>query len=937
MAGDRARNGRLLQQQPQNWYADTQASTNQQQQFEQNVQSMFGIGQTSPQANNERVGYYDGAYDPFSATSTQDVNTSAFLTALCLNAMLFVVLIGAYERLRRSFPTVYAAKSGAVPRSESGSGASLSSPMSPRPASAPAVNINTRFPLGWIPGVINASWSSVRSTGGLDSYTFLRYIRLCFRITFTSALWGMIILWPVYATGDGGANGWYFLSMANLSQGSQRLWVPTVFIWLQTMYVIFLMNEEYKHYLECRVDFLARGDGMVVCQQHMYSLKVERIPHELRSDRALYDYFNRLFPRKVHSTAVVLNLPDLERESKKRQRVLRRLEKSMVSLEVRGRRPRHVVGRKRLRCCGIETSPIFASFGGKSSDDDASVASDHLPQRGETVDSINYYSRELSIMNQKVSSMQHDKVELAQKGNDSLRASQWISHAIDRVSSAAESTLRPSRDGDDGLITGFNSSSTRRKPLLLYILDRMGIDFITGAVTYVQQNIDEVVDSVVGVTHSSTGFITFKDLSTLACAVQTPIFHKPGVLVVKMAPEPRDIIWENAHVNLAWSKGREWTANVLLGLGAILWSIPVASIQALATADQIGQFLHSTPLLTSRMSPSSFKVNGYLPVVLLLTIIMILPQIFYGTVSLLLLFQTESDVQKSIIGRYFYYQLANIFITVTAGSILDSLGEIIEHPTNILAILGKSLPNVVGPSNVSCPPISVFAGLPIVLLRMRALTRMLFIKLCFREKYLTQKELDEVYYPRVHAQIWYGWEYPNLLLVIVICFVYSCICPIILFVGAAFFMGAWLVYKNQILFVVLNNIFSGGTMFPMACHRTLIGLVCGQLTLIGYSIMRLGFYQVHCRFPLPLITLKMMDVFKTLYVTPGMCLSVERAVDLDAQKNVESSFSPDVYRQPVLTKGVAEPQARVTTAEDPVGRRQGISAIEMTDGSGKIV
>ena len=46
-----------------------------------------------------------------------------------------------------------------------------------------------------------------------------------------------------------------------------------------------------------------------------------------------------------------------------------------------------------------------------------------------------------------------------------------------------------------------------------------------------------------------------------------------------MAPEPRDIIWANAHVNLGWSKGREFTANMLLGLGAILWSVPVASIQ----------------------------------------------------------------------------------------------------------------------------------------------------------------------------------------------------------------------------------------------------------------------------------------------------------------------------------------------------------------------
>lgn len=99
-------------------------------------------------------------------------------------------------------------------------------------------------------------------------------------------------------------------------------------------------------------------------------------------------------------------------------------------------------------------------------------------------------------------------------------------------------------------------------------------------------------------------------------------------------------------------------------------------------------------------------------------------------------------------------------------------------------------------------------------------------------------------------------------------------------------------------------------MFPMACHRTLIGLICGQLTLIGYSVMRAGFYQALALFPLPFITIKMMDVFKTLYVTPGECISVERAVELDAQKNVQSTFSPSAYRQPVLTEKVAEPQIR---------------------------
>jgi hypothetical protein len=276
----------------------------------------------------------------------------------------------------------------------------------------------------------------------------------------------------------------------------------------------------------------------------------------------------------------------------------------------------------------------------------------------------------------------------------------------------------------------------------------MGIDFISGMINWVQHNIDEVVDSVVGVTMSSTGFVTFKDLSTLACAVKTPLYHKPDVLVVTIAPEPRDIIWENAHVNLGWSRGRVNTTNVLLGLGALLWSIPVASIQALASAAVPGMAW----IATLNGGEVAAFVNGYLPVVLLLWLISILPHMFYAVARHYEDRKTESDVQKSIIGRYFYYQLANIFITVTAGSILDSLGEIVEHPGNMLAILGKSLPNVVG-YFATFIMTKILAGLPLILLRFGPLIRLIFIKLCFREKYMTQAELDEAYYPQMFSQV----------------------------------------------------------------------------------------------------------------------------------------------------------------------------------------
>ena len=53
-----------------------------------------------------------------------------------------------------------------------------------------------------------------------------------------------------------------------------------------------------------------------------------------------------------------------------------------------------------------------------------------------------------------------------------------------------------------------------------------------------------------------------------------------------------------------------------------------------------------------------------------------------------------------------------------------------------------------------------------------------------------------------------------------------------------------------------------------------------------------------------------MDVFNSLYVIPGMCISVEKSVELDAKNNLRGSlFSHDFYRQPVLAEPqVAEPE-----------------------------
>jgi len=88
---------------------------------------------------------------------------------------------------------------------------------------------------------------------------------------------------------------------------------------------------------------------------------------------------------------------------------------------------------------------------------------------------------------------------------------------------------------------------------------------------------------------SPTGFVTFLDLASVTCAACTPLTNKPNVLLVSVAPEPRDILWHNAPIDTRVVNQREHTANIFVFLGVILWSIPLTAIQAFATAEQLGK------------------------------------------------------------------------------------------------------------------------------------------------------------------------------------------------------------------------------------------------------------------------------------------------------------------------------------------------------------
>jgi flagellar biosynthesis protein FliR len=132
-------------------------------------------------------------------------------------------------------------------------------------------------------------------------------------------------------------------------------------------------------------------------------------------------------------------------------------------------------------------------------------------------------------------------------------------------------------------------------------------------------------------------------------------------------------------------------------------------------------------------------LNKFFALGLLLLLLSTLPVIFDFIARSYEGRKLESEIQNSIMTRYFYYQLANVFVSVGLGSIANSIQDIIQNPSAILSILGKSLPSL-SLYFTNLLIIKSFIAVPIELLRLWPLVRILTVRLFADKKTRTTRE-----------------------------------------------------------------------------------------------------------------------------------------------------------------------------------------------------
>eukprot|EP00607_Mallomonas_marina_P005037 CAMPEP_0182425518 /NCGR_PEP_ID=MMETSP1167-20130531/11955_1 /TAXON_ID=2988 /ORGANISM="Mallomonas Sp, Strain CCMP3275" /LENGTH=450 /DNA_ID=CAMNT_0024606317 /DNA_START=131 /DNA_END=1483 /DNA_ORIENTATION=- len=385
-------------------------------------------------------------------------------------------------------------------------------------------------------------------------------------------------------------------------------------------------------------------------------------------------------------------------------------------------------------------------------------------------------------------------------------------------------------------------------------------------------------------------------------------------MIVSPAPDPKDILWENIALPYQQIRIRSLLSNSALFIGTIFWSSVVAGIYQIS-----GLAFHDNATL-----------NQYIAVLILIILLCLLPALFDLIGRYYIGFKLESEIQHFIMSKYFYYQLVNVYVTITYGSIngAQQLINSITDPSLMVYVLGTSLPTV-SLFFVNLIIMKTFLAIPLEMLRFWPLLYQLGLKNKGvqrvllggtgreemereREK-MRERESERDSMDVLMNTMLYGWIYPNIMMVMMILCTYAVIAPVLMPFGVLFFLCIYSMYKYQLLYVYINLYQANGHMWHSVFSFTMISLLFSSLTLCFYLSLQLShtlvagpFYAV---LPLPLCVLYFWRLCEAKFKHPSTTLTLEFSKEMDRRSvslslsslpTATDTFTPELYRHPSL-------------------------------------
>ncbi|KAG1581112.1 hypothetical protein G6F48_010019 [Rhizopus delemar] len=340
---------------------------------------------------------------------------------------------------------------------------------------------------------------------------------------------------------------------------------------------------------------------------------------------------------------------------------------------------------------------------------------------------------------------------------------------------------------------------------------------------------------------TSVGFVTFEETISAYVASQVLIDSTPFQLRVQLAPEPRDVLWENIamHARERWIR-KALVMFILLFL-VFSWTIPCSYLSALTSTKSLKAFFPWLLKLAEKSKIVNQIVAGFLPTLGVVLFFSVLPLIF-NSLSVIEGFTTRSESEESCF----------------ANTLFKSQKDIFEDPTKIANIFASKLPEV-APFYINYIVLQGIMLCPIQLLQIGPILVQNFYCLFLCK---TPRDFAEVYVPRMYN---FGWGYPIPVFIFVVVLVYSTISPLILVFGVIYFALTYLVCKYQLLYVYFHSYEVAGRMWPMVFSRIIIALIIFELTSAGLFTLNKSFTLSALCVPLLIMTVVYKVVMDKAY------------------------------------------------------------------------
>lgn len=421
----------------------------------------------------------------------------------------------------------------------------------------------------------------------------------------------------------------------------------------------------------------------------------------------------------------------------------------------------------------------------------------------------------------------------------------------------------------------------------LYGLKVDSIDYYTERMEKLAPLLKDEQERAYSKSQKGAAIVIFNSRAAATSASQVMHTEYANAWTTMPAPEPRAVVWENLPVPFVQRLVRQFVVYGIVFLTVLFFMIPIAFISAIIALDNLEKKL---TFLKPVVEIPAIKavLQAFLPQLALIVFLALLPMLLLK-LSKAEGIPSQSHVVRAAAGKYFYFNVFNVFLGVTiVGSLFNSLNGIFKDPTSIVTLLSASLP-LQATFFITFVALKFFVGYGLQLSRIVPL-----IIFHLKRKLLckTDEEVRDAWTP---SSFNYATCVPADMLILTITVCYSVMAPTILLFAIVYFGLGWLLMRNQALNVMVPSYESGGRMWPHIHSRILAALFLAQLTMLGYFSVK-QFVYAPLMIPPIIATLVFAYICRKFFypsfsVSP-LSASFKEVKEVPSTESIAEAFTP---------------------------------------------